>query len=353
MPEIVINLHMHTCFSDGTGTHEEIAEAALKAGLDAVIITDHNVFVKGPEGYYHNGKQRLLLLVGEEIHDRTRIPQKSHLLVLGAGEELASLSGDLDQLIKAIKKNDGLAFVAHPSDPEAPAVGEPDLSWVDWQVQGLDGLEIWNGFSEFKSLLKTKLHAIYYAYNPERIAHGPFPETLRKWDEMLGKGDRMFAIGGSDAHALKIALGPLHRTIFPYEYHFRSINTHLICDESISGDIEKDRKLIYKALKRGSAFIGNDRPASTRGFNYVAHGYGRQAQMGEEISAERGITFQIRLPSPADCRLVRGGEILRLWRNQERCTYITNQPGAYRVEAYIPYKGRYVGWIFSNPIFIR
>ena len=70
MPEIVINLHMHTCFSDGTGTHEEIAEAALKAGLDAVIITDHNVFVKGPEGYYHNGKQRLLLLVGEDAFSR-------------------------------------------------------------------------------------------------------------------------------------------------------------------------------------------------------------------------------------------------------------------------------------------
>ena len=43
MPEIVINLHMHTTYSDGSGTHADIANAAIKAGLDAVIITDHNV----------------------------------------------------------------------------------------------------------------------------------------------------------------------------------------------------------------------------------------------------------------------------------------------------------------------
>ena len=62
MPEIVLNLHMHTCFSDGTGTHEEIAQAALSTGLDAVIVTDHNVYVDGPEGYYYDGKRRVLLV---------------------------------------------------------------------------------------------------------------------------------------------------------------------------------------------------------------------------------------------------------------------------------------------------
>ena len=49
MHEIVINLHMHTRYSDGTGTHKDIADAAIKAGLDAVIVTDHNVLVQGVE----------------------------------------------------------------------------------------------------------------------------------------------------------------------------------------------------------------------------------------------------------------------------------------------------------------
>ena len=46
------NLHMHTTYSDGAGTHAEIARAAVRAGLDFVVVTDHNVWVDGLEGYY-------------------------------------------------------------------------------------------------------------------------------------------------------------------------------------------------------------------------------------------------------------------------------------------------------------
>ena len=41
MEEILVNLHMHTTYSDGTGTHAELAQAAIQAGLDAIIVTDH------------------------------------------------------------------------------------------------------------------------------------------------------------------------------------------------------------------------------------------------------------------------------------------------------------------------
>ena len=49
MPEVIVNLHMHTRYSDGDGSHTDIVQAALRAGLDAVIVTDHNVWVNGPE----------------------------------------------------------------------------------------------------------------------------------------------------------------------------------------------------------------------------------------------------------------------------------------------------------------
>jgi len=55
MNEAIINLHMHTRYSDGFGSHQEIAQAAMVAGLDAVIVTDHNVWIDGPEGYYQDG----------------------------------------------------------------------------------------------------------------------------------------------------------------------------------------------------------------------------------------------------------------------------------------------------------
>ena len=90
MHEIVLNLHMHTRYSDGSGTHKDIAQAAMQAGLDAIIVTDHNVLVQGVEGYYRSGPNRVLLLVGQEVHDQARDPQKNHLMVFNANRDVAT-----------------------------------------------------------------------------------------------------------------------------------------------------------------------------------------------------------------------------------------------------------------------
>ncbi len=71
MEELIVALHMHTRYSDGSGLHKDLAEAGLDAGVDALLVTDHNVLVQGLDGYHQRGKQRLLMLVGEELHDRT------------------------------------------------------------------------------------------------------------------------------------------------------------------------------------------------------------------------------------------------------------------------------------------
>ncbi|MFQ5410057.1 MAG: PHP domain-containing protein, partial [Anaerolineales bacterium] len=101
--EYVGNLHMHTPYSDGELYHEDIAQAALAAGLDFIVVTDHNVRVRGPEGYHvaANGR-RVLVLIGEEVHDVTRPSQSNHMLVLGVQEGLAPLATDPQGLINAI-----------------------------------------------------------------------------------------------------------------------------------------------------------------------------------------------------------------------------------------------------------
>jgi len=351
MKEISINLHMHTYYSDGYASHAQIAAVAIKAGLEAVIVTDHNVWVNGPERYYQEGNRQVLLLVGEEVHDQARHPQKSHLLAIGANRELAPLAANPQRLIDEIRQQRGLTFLAHIVDPAAPAVGQVDLSWADWQVQGYTGIELWNAFSEFKGLLKSKLHALFYALNFRRVAQGPFPDAVKKWDELLAKGQKVVAIGGSDAHGLPVRLGPLHRTIFPFEEHFRAVNTHLLLTEPLSGDIADDKRLVLEALGRGRAYIGYDLPASTRGFRFTAQGKDRTAWMGEEISAKNSLTLQIRLPAPAECRLIKDGKLLKTWQKRDTIAHIATEPGIYRVECYIEYLGKKRGWIFSNPIY--
>ena len=359
MHEIVVNLHMHTRFSDGSGTHKDIAEAAMKTGLDAVIVTDHNVLVQGVEGYYRSvptpsvKPRRVLLLVGEEIHDQDRVPQKNHLLVFNANRDLSGLADDPQALINGVEEAGGICYIAHPWDPEAPAFGEDDISWIAWDVQGFTGLELWNGLSELKTVVPTKLHGLFYALFPRFIGHGPIPETVQKWDELMSTGNRIVALGGSDAHALHLHMGPLHRVIFPYEFHFKTVNTHVFVPEPLSGDVAADKKMIYEALANGHCFVAYDLPAPTRGFRFKAKGLAHSAIMGDEIPAKGGVTLHTHLPAKADITLLKDGVSLGTWRNQQTLTYNASEPGVYRVEVKRSYLGKKRGWIYSNPIYVR
>jgi len=353
MHELVVNLHMHTLYSDGAGTHRDIARAALKSGLDVVIVTDHNVLVSGMEGYYKEGKNRVLMLVGEEVHDQARLPQKSHLLVLGADREMATFAHDPQNLIDNVRSARGLSFLAHPSDRECKAIHEPDIKWDDWHVRGFTGLELWNGLSELKSHGHSIFHIIFYIYFPQLLAREPEAQTLQKWDELLTAGNKVVAIGGSDAHAFQRHVGPFSRRIFPYEFHFQSINTHILTPTALTGEADADRMMVYQALAAGQAFIGYDLPAPTRGFRFSAQGRDAAVISGGELPAEGGVTFTIRLPGIAECHLLKDGEVIQKWKNHEACSYVTTQRGVYRVEVYRPFLGRRRGWIFSNPIYVR
>jgi hypothetical protein len=353
MHEVVVNLHMHTRYSDGSGLHKDIAAAAFKAGVDVVIVTDHNILVQGFEGYYKEKSKKILMLIGEEVHDQARDPQKNHLLVFGAGRELATFAENPQHLINAVRESGGLAFLAHPDDPEAPAFKEVDISWMDWSVRNYTGIELWNALSELKTVVPTKLHGAFYAFFPALVASCPIPSTLAKWDELLSSGERVVAIGGSDAHALHLSMGPISRVIFPYEFHFRTVNTHVLTSEPLTGEVNTDKRLIYEAMAQGHCFVGYDLPASTKTFRFSAQGKDASVSMGDEIPAKGGVTLQAKLPVAAEIRLIKDGEVLQTWNNQQACTHITTEPGVYRIEAFRRYLGKRRGWIYSNPIYVR
>lgn len=349
MIELVINLHMHTTYSDGSGTYEELGRAALKTGVDVLLVTDHNVLVRGMDAYHQDGKKRVLVLACEEIHDQDREPQKNHLLVFGTDQELANLADDPQTLIDAVRRLGGLSFIAHPVDPAMPAFGEADISWEDWSVTGFTGIELWNGFSELKTVAKGKLDAIMYAFWPEAIPHGPLPQALEIWDGLLSKGQRVVVVGGADAHARHMSLGPIHKTIFPYEYHCTTINTHALTPTSLTGNLIQDRKMVFDALSAGHCFIGYDLPAPTRGFRFSAQGR-ESGIMGDVM--EGAVTLQAKLPSTAKIRLMKDGKCVKELQG-ETITYFTKEAGVYRVEAYKQYLGKLRGWIFSNPIYVK
>jgi len=342
------NPHAHTPYSDGEALHAEVAHAAAEAGLDFVIVTDHNVWVNGCEGYY----DKVLLLVGEEVHDVRRQPQANHLLAYNAETELAPLAPEPQGLIDEVNQRDGLCYLAHPYEYRSPI--SPDMAaipWVDWDVTGYTGLEIWNYMSEFKSLLRSKLSALYYAYFPAQGIRGPFRATLRKWDQLLSQGKRVAAIGGADAHGSTYSLGPLRRVVFPYEQIFRCVNTHILTERPLNGLLEHDKPLVYDALRAGHTWVGYDFLASTAGFRFHARSFSNQATMGDELIRTGATKFEVQTPHSADIHLLLNGQVVARTRGKH-LRYTTADPGVYRVEAYRSYRLSRRGWIFSSPIYV-
>lgn len=353
MKEILLNLHIHSTLSDGHASYSQIAEKAAACGVNVLIITDHNVFPIGLEGYYDTPHGRVLVLTGQEIHDQTRSPQKNHLLVFNTAQDLSQLGDRTQVLVDRINQTGGMAFIAHPVEHELKSFGEPDISWVDWSVRGITGIELWNGLSEIKNVSHNTLQAAFHALFPAYLAHHPLPETLAIWDDHLKRDKHMVAVGGADAHCLPFKLGPFTRPVLPYEYHFKAINNHLLLANDLTGQVEKDRKIVYEALRRGTSFIGYDLPHTTRGFRFTAQGASGSVSMGEEINLQGGVTFQIHTPAQAKILLIRDGKIVQRWKGARVGAFNTNQPGAYRVEAWIQFLGKRRGWIFSNPIYVR
>lgn len=342
--EVVGNLHMHTPYSDGEAYHADIAAAAARAGLDFIAVTDHNLWVKGPEGY-HDG---VLVLVGEEVHNPRRWPQVDHLLVYGAEAEMSQCATDPQRLIDAVRERGGLAFIAHPFDYAVKFIHEPGIAWVDWDVDGYHGLEIWNYMSEFKTRLPNRLMAVWYALKPHRAIRGPFRATLNVWDQLLASGRRLTGFGNADAHATPMSLGPLKRVIFPYEYLFRCVNTHLLLNEGLIGNVDHDKREIFEALVAGRGWVGYDLLGSTAGFRFAARSASEYADIGGELRRVGAVNFEVEVPLPATLQVVKAGRgpIARAKGRGMRFTSV--EAGAYRVEAYR--HGR--GWIFSNPIYV-
>lgn len=347
------NLHCHSHYSDGFGSHNQIARAALSAGLDFVVVTDHNVYVKGMDGYRFLGDRRILLLTGEEIHDQGREPQKNHLLAYETGLELAPLAAQPQRLINAVTASGGLAFLAHPVDPPAPSANEPDLSWVDWNVKNYTGIEVWNYLSGFKAVIPTAFKKYLFAFFPALGIRGPLPESLALWDRLTAAGKQVVAIGNADAHEMPVKLGPFHFKLFQYESVFRAVNTHILTEEALSGNADHDRALIFDSIRRGHAFIGYDLPASTRGFQFSAFGDETAGIMGDSLMLGNGITLQIKLPRQAEIRLYRNGDLVQKWDHSETAHRTIRAAGVYRCEASLPYLGAARTWVLSNPIYIR
>lgn len=346
--EYTANLHVHTTYSDGTESIDRVIEAAQTAGLDILLLNDHDSTRARQDGY-HGYHGNLLVLVGFEISG-----PHNHYLVFGLDEPLVYDWNDPQDFIDRVSEAGGIGFVAHPFEKGSPlSDGGRAFTWTDWDVNGFNGLEIWNHSSSWKTNAQTYASGIYHYFLKNKTLPGPDKETLAKWDE-LGQKKRVAGVGGSDVHAYMARVGPLRFCIFPYEYSFRAVNTHILLPQPLTGDLEADEKAVLNALAQGSSFLAFDRIHSGKGFDfYLENNNGRRAGQGEETTFQNGDALVWRLPVRARARLKQNGMVALDLMAGEGKVQITT-PGVYRLEVFRPQA--FFGdrpWIYSNPIYVR
>ena len=374
------NIHMHTTYSDGSGSFDELVDGAVKGGLDFVFVTDHNVLVREEEEGYRRG---VLTLVGQEVHDTEREPTCNHLLCLGVATDVSGQAEDPQKLIDAVGEQNALTFLAHPIE-ETTALFSKSYPWNNWEVTGYHGVELWNYLSGFRGFTTSYLRAALVGFFPHLFAVGPLPAMLEKWDS-LTQERRVVALGGTDVHAVKYSLGPITRRFLSYEESAKALNTHILTATPLKGppedgpydfrdqNTQHDRNLIIEALRQGHCWLGYDLAGATEGFRFwgeseyrgTGHGAspargqrseesGGVALMGDAVALAEGqaIDLRVQCPEAADIRLLRNGRVVSQGFASS-LAYQARDAGVYRVEVWKQRWGKARGWIFSNPIYVR
>lgn len=372
-------MHVHSTYSDGAGTVEEIAAAANRAGLDFLVLCDHSslqAHTDGKDGW----RGRTLVSIGTEI-----TTDAGHLLALGVPPSFLPAPHDAEPAQAAIQSSGGLGFVALPCDLKD--------HWKDFRrmSDGI-GLEVFN----LSAIARTKINLptlaeVWRRYNsrsPQKafdlVAARPAPE-LKLWDTLTAPPQpglparRIVGIASLDAHAV-MKFGGRSYPFPTYEETFRTLRTHLLMSEPLScGEapsqkrkaLEKDNALVHSALALGHCYMAYDNYADSTGFTFEAKPLAGESKlatalMGDALtfpaeSAPGAPAFLLTAQTPRTrslVRLYRDGRLVAAARGG-RLDYAADAPGVYRIEVYL-YRHR-IGslcfgakpWIFSNPIYLQ
>ena len=342
-------LHVHSTYSDGTGTVPEIAAAARSNGLDFLLLTDHDTLAArdhGEEGW-HDG---VLVLVGEEVSPH----RENHYLAFGLERPIDHARLSPQQIVDRVDEAGGFGFLSHPfsKGSERFRRGGAGMPWRDLECNGYTGLELWSFVTDTAERVNSIRELLRFIAAPGRFIDHPPRRNLELWDEICLRR-RCVALGGIDAHQVGIRVrGRVPLRLMAYKRSFRHLRTHLLAETALNGDLDHDRRAVFEALRSGRAYLAVDSLAPARGFRFWAEGSeGRAVELGDEAPAGEWV-LRARTPRPARLRLVRDGEPVAETAG-DALEHWTDSPGVYRVEAYVTSHGRERTWILSNPIYLR
>lgn len=341
-------IHIHTKHSDGTGDVNSITKAAKKAGLDWIIITDHNYY-DTEEGII-NG---IYVIKGQEISPE----QSNHYLTFGVSE-VVNLDENPQVYVDKVRELGGFGFAAHPDEgfyTDEKGVVCPRknshhcIPWTDKNIKP-DGVEIWNWFSNWADNLDDgNLLSLAYAYLfKHKIIKSPSTLTLSWWDKLNNETEKIVpAIGGVDAHALKFYKYVVPVTVFPYETCFKTVTNIIYLPQSLSDNFNIAKSQILNAVKSGNNVIINRHVSNDIPEIFVTNSKNKY-YCGSEVELDENCCLHFSSKEVLDVCLIYNGKERERFTSDKFLRPISKS-GKYRLE--VSYKGK--GLLYTNPFNIK
>lgn len=133
------DLHMHSTFSDGRNSPEEILLAAVEKDLDVISITDHDTFSGALKALKSARSMQLdlVVIVGAEIRTTA-----GDILVYCSDSPLDAVPRDPFELADAAHEHGCIVVPAHPFDARRKGIGKLVYNG-QW-----DAIEVYNAHSD-------------------------------------------------------------------------------------------------------------------------------------------------------------------------------------------------------------
>jgi len=324
--------HVHSTASDGKGTPEQIAKAAREAGIQFVVLTDHNVESIPPPRI----EAGVLLIFGVEVSSAA-----GHVVALGS-RALTSTERSSNP-IHLVHRIGGHTVVAHPIQRKRP--------WTDWEAaREADGLELYSADSMLRSSLAHPLGQMLPALGAYLVnrRHGLMllvqdqPEARQKLIGLSSEGPKV-ALCALDAHGW-----PAYQTEF--ELLSMYLPAHPEWSNGWPADPKQAAREVISDLVSGRAYCGFNALGDPSDFRIDGlEGNRRQSVVGTQL--------RINLPPHAPA-----GTVLRIWGpgqlgSDGRSVLLTGA-GPMEIEVWSPGPGRLLGtelkpWIVTSPIWVR
>jgi len=345
-------IHIHTRRSDGTGTIDDVAAAAARAGLKFVILTDHGDGTRRPEPAAY--RQGVLVIDAVEIST-----EDGHVVALGIGATPYPFGGEGRDVIEDIGRLGGMAIVAHPGSKK------PDLQWLDWTAP-FGGLEWLNGDSEWRDESGVALlHALLtYPLRPVetlgQLLDRP-DDVLRRWDELTQRR-RVIAVAASDAHArmaLRSAPDPYDGSsalrLPGYERLFDAFSI-VIPQLRLSGDAAADAQRVIEEIRDGHVFSSIDALATPAAVAFTATSGSQQAGGGDALPLNGPVSIRLASNAPAGSTIALFKDGVQVATSARAVLEFSAPPtpAVYRAEIGLGHAPGEppVPWIVTNPIYV-